>query len=347
MCAHAQQPPPSQPAPPPTTTRAVRPKLPKGFAAKKVAMPDGSVRKYAVFIPPQYKRDESHKWPLILFLHGSGEIGDDGVKPTTIGLGPHIVSRSTRFPFIAVFPQAHALWFRGIEEAAVWLTLDAVLKEYRVDPDRIYLTGLSMGGFATWEMSVARPDLFAAVVPVCGAGPLGFMSNMVHLPVWAFHGAADPNVPVARSRELIEELKQLGAEPRYTEFPGVGHNSWDAAYATPQLWRWLLKQRRKPPPRIIDYHMCGQAVGIWWLAVKADPAARALPPPQVRAEITEDGRLNIDSTNVIAWAVTSGPEPLQPGHQVEVTWNGKPLYKGEFKGVLSVEPESTTHPAER
>ncbi|HVP12051.1 MAG TPA: prolyl oligopeptidase family serine peptidase, partial [Phycisphaerae bacterium] len=293
-------------------------------------------------VPPQYKLDESHRWPLIVALHGSGEIGTDGVKQTTIGLAPYIVGRTDRFPFITVFPQAHAMWFRGEEEIAVWATLEDTLKNYRIDPDRIYLTGLSMGGFAAWELATARPDVFAAIVPICGAGPLGYMSNLVNMPIWAFHGAIDANVPVARSRELIDELKKLGAKPHYTEFPDVAHESWNKAYATSELWRWLLKQRRQPPPRVIDYLMPGPQAEVWWLAVQADPAAKS--PPHVRAEITEDGHLTIVSTGIIAWMVLPGPEPLQPGSQIDVTWNGRPIFKGEFQGGFGVKPEATSQP---
>jgi predicted esterase len=335
--------PASKPASKPATTKRARPRLPKGLAAKKLTMPDGSVRKYAIFVPPQYKLDESHKWPLIVALHGSGEIGEDGVKQISVGLAPYIIGRPQRFPFITVFPQAHTMWFRGTEETAIWMIIDETLKNYRVDPDRIYLTGLSMGGFATWEMAAARPDVFAAIVPVCGAGPLGYMSNIVNMPIWAFHGAIDANVPVARSRELIDELKGLGAKPHYTEYPNVAHESWNQAYATPELWRWLLKQRRPAPPRLIDYHLAGPQAQVWWLAVQADPAAKS--PPHIRAEIAEDGRLTIESTDVIAWMVLPGPEPLQPGKDIEAFWNGRSIFKGEFKGGFGMKPETTSQAA--
>lgn len=338
---YGQPPTSSQAASRLTTTRAAKPRLPKGFAAKKITMPDGSVRKYALFVPPQYKLHESHKWPLILALHGSGECGKDGVKQTTIGLAPHIVSRPTKFPFIVIFPQAHKLWFRGDEEIAVWLELEATLKDYRVDPDRVYLTGLSMGGFATWEMAAARPDIFAAIVPICGAGPLGYMSNLVNMPIWAFHGALDKNVPVARSRELIDELKRLGGKPHYTEYPNLEHDSWSSAYATPELWRWLLKQRRPAePPRVIDYYLSSERANVWWLMAEAEP--RPKEAPHIRVEIGEDGRLSVESKHVTTWAVTGGPDPLQPGKNIDVAWNGQPVYQGEFNGMIGFKQEAST-----
>lgn len=328
----------------PAATKPAKPRLPKGFTAKKITMPDGSVRAYAVFVPPQYKLDESHKWPLIVALHGSGEIGQDGVKQTTLGLASYIVGRPRKFPFIVVFPQAHAMWFRGPEEMAVWSILDATMKEYRVDPERIFLTGLSMGGFATWEIAAARPDAFAAIIPICGAGPLGYMSNIANLPIWAFHGAIDANVPVARSRELIEELKRAGAQPRYTEYPGVEHDSWDAAYATPELWRWLLKQRRQSSPRTIDYKMCSRMAAVWWLAMEAESGAKSVP--HIRAEIDESGNVSISSEHIVAWAISPGPELIAPDQEIEVTWNGKQVYKGEFKGMLGHGQVQTSRPAE-
>jgi len=341
---YSQPPTSSQAASKPTTTRAVRPRLPKGFASKKITMPDGSVRKYVIYVPPQYKLNKTHKWPLIVALHGSGECGNDGVKQTTIGLAPYIVGRPTKFPFIVIFPQAHQLWFRGDEEIAVWLELEATLRDYRIDPDRIYLTGLSMGGFATWELGAARPDVFAAIVPICGAGPLGFMSNLLNLPIWAFHGALDKNVPVARSRELIDELKGLGAKPRYTEYPDLEHISWDAAYATPELWRWLLKQRRPPPPRVIDYSLSSERANVWWLMAEAEPKPEA--PPHIHAEIGEDGRLSIESKHIVAWAVTGGPGLMQEGMDIDVVWNGHELYRGQFNGTIGFRQEAASQPAD-
>ncbi|MBU0639078.1 MAG: dienelactone hydrolase family protein [Planctomycetes bacterium] len=320
------------------TTRRARRRLPKGFVAKTVTMPDGSKRKYALFIPPLYDADKTHRWPVILSLHGSGECGKDGIKQTTVGLAPQIVSRTQRFPFIAIFPQAHSLWFHGPDGAANWVILNDILDEYRTDPDRVYLTGLSMGGFATWEMAVAQPDAFAAIVPICGAGPKDYMSNIRHLPVWAFHGALDKNVPVARSRELVAELKHLGARPKYTEYPTVPHNAWDRAYATPDLWRWLLKQRRQPPPRVIDYRLPWPKARIWWLAVEADESAGATA--HIRAQL-RDTQVIIQSTNVAGWVLSEGPAPLEPGAEIEVIWNDRVVFQGRFSGQLSVTPRST------
>ena len=311
--------------------------LPRGFVGKSIQLPNRVVRKYAVFTPPQYAKDPNHLWPLIVFLHGSGECGVDGIKQTTVGLPPYVARRATRFPFIVVMPQAQNMWFRGQEAAAVWAILEQVQQDYRVDLDRIYLTGLSMGGIASWELSVIRPDVFAAIVPVCGFAPKDYLQNIVDLPTWAFHGALDKNVSVQGSRDAIDTLKTLGGEPIYTEYPKLQHSCWDEAYATPDLWRWLLKQRRKPTPKVIDYVFPAGISRIWWLAVEGDKAWKK--PCRVRAEIKDNGAIEITSEGVVGWALISDAPPLAPGMQIEVIWNGQPVYKGEFSGVLSLEPQ--------
>src|SRR5262249_6046448 len=123
--------------------------------------------------------------------------------------------------------------------------LDVVMKQYKVDPKRIYLTGLSMGGMGTWSLAVKHPDKWAAIVPICGRGDPKQAATIKHIPCWCFHGDADKAVPVTGSREMIDALKAAGGNPKYTEYPDVGHNSWDKAYGTPELYEWLLKQQTK------------------------------------------------------------------------------------------------------
>lgn len=329
-----------------TSQRTSQRRLPKGFLSKTFKMPDGSERKYALFIPPQYNLNPAHKWPVIVFLHGSAECGKDGIRHTTVGLPVYVSQHTERFPFIVLMPQAQEMWFRGKEAAAVWGMLDEVTTEYRTDHDRIYLTGLSMGGFGTWELSVIRPDAFAAIVPVCGAAPVEYLSNIVNLPIWAFHGALDKNVSVNGSRDAINALKKLGSAPKYTEFPKLQHICWDEAYATPDLWRWLLQQRKKPPPRVIDYYFPGGMSRVWWLVVESDEASKK--PVHVRAEVGDGGQVTITSQGVVGWGLLSDAEPLMPGQNIEVSWNGKTVYKGAFSGRLTLEPEKpTTRSAKR
>ena len=123
--------------------------------------------------------------------------------------------------------------------------IDAVRKDYPVDPKRIYITGLSMGGFGTWDVLARRPDLFAAAVPICGGADETTAPTMATIPIWAFHGAKDPAVKVSRTRNMIEALKKAGGEPKYTEYPDVGHNSWVPAFKDPEMMKWLFAQKKE------------------------------------------------------------------------------------------------------
>ncbi len=121
---------------------------------------------------------------------------------------------------------------------------DATLRKYPIDPDRVYVTGLSMGGYGTWDAIARRPELFAGAIAICGAGDPARAKEIAHIPVWAWHGEKDGAVPVQGSRDMVAALKKAGAMPRYNELPGVGHNSWSPAYADRDFWPWLLKQKR-------------------------------------------------------------------------------------------------------
>lgn len=324
---------------------AVPTALPRGFFQHTLDLPEDGSRKYAVFVPPQYFTETDHKWPLLVVLHGSGEIGTDGVAPTQVGMGPYIAGRPKRFPFIAVFPQAHAMWYRGVEEIAVYQIIEDVCKEYRVDLDRIYLTGFSMGGFGTWELGIRRPDLFAALVPICGAAPMDYVGNLVNMPVWVFHGAKDANVKVEGSRDAVARLKSLGGSPLYTEFPQIEHNSWDTVYHTPALYKWLLAQRRVAHPKTIDYTFPGGAIQVWWLAMEGEPNRKA--PAHIRATVKNDGEVTVESEGVASFAILSKSEPIKVGQDVLVTWNGAVVYKGRYDGPMVVRPNRDTAPAAR
>jgi predicted peptidase len=205
-------------------------------------------RKYTLFVPPSYKGDS--EFPLILFLHGAGERGDDGAKCAKIGLGTGIrkyKGGEKEFPFFAIFPQCKQgeNWSANGKAARNALEILAeVQKEYKIDANRIYLTGLSLGGFGTWSLAAAYPEKWAAIVPICGGGDPKNAEKIKNLPCWCFHGDADKSVNVQRSRDMIEALKKAGSEPKYTEYPGVGHNSWDKAYGTAELYKWLLEQKK-------------------------------------------------------------------------------------------------------
>lgn len=218
---------------------------------------------YALYVPRGY--DGTRAWPLILFLHGMGECGRDGSRQLSVGLGPELLARPERWPFLVLFPQKpgeEEEWEQ--HEAALLAMLDEVASRYQVDPSRVLLTGLSQGGHGTWVLGARHPEKWAALVPICGyatapprpqvdsdLGPpfLGRASELAaalaRLPIWAFHGEADDTVPVAATLELVAATQRAGGSPAVTIVPGAGHNSWDAAYRNPQLAEWMLQQVRR------------------------------------------------------------------------------------------------------
>lgn len=223
----------------------------------------GTSHRYQVFVPASAAGGRTP--PVIVFLHGSGERGSDGAKQTTVGIGPYIRAHQNDFPAIVVFPQApdDTEWAGNAD--LVFASLDAATREFHGDPDRTYLTGLSMGGYGTWDMAMRAPGRFAALVPVCGglvhprrpsmgvsgidgaADPYAAVAaRLKGTPTWQFHGAMDDVVSPDYSRQMDAALKTAGAgDARLTIFPDANHNSWDPAYSqTPELWTWLFAQRR-------------------------------------------------------------------------------------------------------
>lgn len=233
-----------------------------GFLDRSVAC-EGTDRPYQVYVPREYS--DARKWPVILFLHGSGERGEDGLKQTQVGLGSAVRAHPERWPAIAVFPQLRPgeSW-SGSPEGLGMAALAKTMTEFSADSSRIYLTGLSLGGRGAWQLAFAHPEQFAALVPICGFiegegryaeflpesadGPYPVLARqLAALPTWVFHGADDSLVPVAGARRIVKALQDVGAPVKYSELPGVGHNSWDAAYASPELSSWLFEQRRASP----------------------------------------------------------------------------------------------------
>lgn len=233
------------------------------FLERSIAL-GGKQHRYQVFVPSaQAGRGQP---PVIVFLHGTGERGDDGAKPTRVGIGSYVRAHQDTFPAIVVFPQAadDTEWSDNID--LVFAELDAATREFHGDRHRTYLTGLSMGGYGTWDMALHAPQRFAALVPICGgvkplsderallvtavaneADPYAaIVKRLRGIPVWIFHGAKDDLVPPADDRKLIAAFRAAGAtNARYTEFPDANHNSWDPAYSqTPELWTWLFAQKR-------------------------------------------------------------------------------------------------------
>jgi predicted peptidase len=199
---------------------------------------------YLLYLPKEYGKDTAKKWPLILFLHGSGESGDDIEKVKVHG-PPKVVAAGKEFPFIIVSPQAPTPRV-GWQVETLNTLLDDVIQKYSVDEDRVYLTGLSMGGFGTWALASANPERFAAIAPICGGGDPFRARRLRNLPIWVFHGAKDPTVPVKMSEDMVDALKKAGAtEVKFTVYPDAGHDSWTATYDNPELYTWFLEHTRK------------------------------------------------------------------------------------------------------
>jgi predicted peptidase len=249
-----------------TSCTTTPPMNPTGeFVSREVAL-EGKTYRYQVFVPAA--RFRRGKPPVVLFLNGSGERGSDGVKQTMAGLGPYLRQHADTFPGLVVFPQAPdgTEWTEAAGPLA-FATLDAAVREFNGDSDRVYLTGMSMGGYGTWELALQQPARFAALVPICGgitvdwtdarpglrahsvanaADPFAAAAQRLKdIPVWIFHGGKDDVVPPSQSRRMDAALKAADArDARYTEFPDANHNSWDATYAYTPMWEWLFEQRR-------------------------------------------------------------------------------------------------------
>jgi predicted peptidase len=198
---------------------------------------------YLLHLPREYGQNPGTRWPLILFLHGAGERGSDLTKLTAYG-PPKLVAEGQELPFIVVSPQVPARSTWDID--ALNALLDEVLQKYAVDEDRVYLTGVSMGGAGTWRLASAHPERFAAIAPVCGWGDPAMAHRLAGIPTWVFHGAKDDLVPLQASQEMVDALKQAGSEPKFTIYPEVRHDSWTPAYNDPALFKWLLSHRRTP-----------------------------------------------------------------------------------------------------
>lgn len=210
---------------------------------------------YLLFLPRDYEIKPAQHWPLMLFLHGAGERGTNVWRADLHGPAKYI-SEHPEFPFIVLTPlcPSNEVWSQTVLTAL----LDEAVKKYRVDPRRVYLTGLSMGGFGTWDFALACPERFAAVVPIAGGGndlPIilaakGFdtpamVASLKSLAFWAFHGGKDTIVAPEESERMIQGLKQLGvAEAKLTIYPDATHNSWDRTYSNPEVYAWLLQHSR-------------------------------------------------------------------------------------------------------
>ena len=232
---------------------------PTGFLDRTMTV-GALTMKYQVYVPNTY--DRHRPLPVILFMHGSGERGSDGLKQTQVGMPAQIRLHRDWFDAIVVMPQCpDDSVFRGVVAQAAFAAFDKSVAEFHGDRERLYVTGLSMGAYGVWQQIVDHPGVFAAAVAVSGGltpsadmanlyvsvkgdDPYAYVAQMTKdLPVWIFHGGQDDVVPTVQSRTLVAAMKAAGSSPRYTEYPDLGHGAWDRAYGGEELWKWLFAQR--------------------------------------------------------------------------------------------------------
>ena len=287
-----------------------------GFLSR-IYKDDAGEHKYVVFVPANYTPQK--KLPAILFLHGAGERGNDGLLQTTVGLGPHIQSQKATFPFITVFPQCEDLkgriltgWLADSPDGSRAIRIfDEVAKEFNIDAERQIITGWSMGGYGTWSMAAAFPTRWSAVAPISGGGDAAWGAALKDLPIWAMHGANDAAVRVTESQKMIEAIRKAGGHPRYTEFPDAEHDVWKLAYGDESLFTWMLapqtalagpplaarpRQRTSPvaagaPGPFVPELDIPRAVyvrlGNDMLAALADSVPSAVPPDMLRGGLND------------------------------------------------------------
>jgi predicted peptidase len=234
-------------------------KAQRQYFEKRTFVRDGIKLPYRLELPANY--DSTKKYPIILFLHGAGERGSDNESQLTY-IDKIFGSEQFRqkYPAFILAPQCpkDKRWVEvdwslmhhtipdtmSIPMRLTVALLLSIIHKYNIDTDRIYVTGLSMGGFGTWDIIARFPHLFAAAIPICGGGDEKTAPKIAHIPIWAFHGTLDKVVPVQRSRNMIAAIKKAGGNPKYTEVPNKGHLVWNTAYATPGLWQWLFSQKK-------------------------------------------------------------------------------------------------------
>jgi predicted peptidase len=238
----------------------------KGAAFEKRTFTGASGKEllYRLLKPEGYDSAGTTAYPLVIFLHGAGERGNDNELQLAEGVKEFAKPKMRKkHPCFVIAPQCplnkswgkiekpggHLALMRAKEPTEstglVIELMDALPKEFRIDPKRIYVTGLSMGGFGTWDLLARYPDRFAAAVPICGGGMEETAPSFARVPIWVFHGAIDPDVEVELSRRMVEALRKAGGKPGFTEYPDVGHECWEQTYRNPDVQDWLFAQKKK------------------------------------------------------------------------------------------------------
>ena len=206
---------------------------------------------YLLFVPRDYQEGSTTLWPLILFLHGRGESGDNLNMVKRHGI-PRVIEEAEDFPCITVSPQcpANTDWVALIGQ--LMSLLSSIIEEFQVDRRCIYLTGLSMGGRGTWALAVEYPEIFAALIPICGRVPdvdqfMEKVKVLKDVPIWVFHGAKDSTVPIENSESIVAALRAVQGNVSYTVYPDADHDFWTETYSNPELYRWMLSQSLSRP----------------------------------------------------------------------------------------------------
>ena len=196
--------------------------------------------KYLLYLPENYKKFET-EWPMILFLHGAGERGENLQKVKLHG-PLKLIESGEQFPFIIVAPQCPEDQWWSLDNLDD--LLNNITENYNIDENRICVTGLSMGGYGTWALAIKYPSRFAALAPICGGGEPPKVHVLKDVPIWVFHGAKDEVVPIQKSQEMVDALNSIDANVKFTIYPEAGHDSWTETYANPALYEWFLQYKK-------------------------------------------------------------------------------------------------------
>jgi predicted peptidase len=199
---------------------------------------------YLVHLPDGYNEDTNKVWPMVFYLHGIGESGNNLNKVLRFG-PPHLIKQGKKLPCILVSPQIPKNYFAFRESNTMLEILEEVTARYRVDKRRVHVTGNSMGAFGAILLAAREPERFASLTPMCGGVDFVDALRLRDVPIWAFHGEKDPIIPVDESRRLVNLVRKIGGTAQLTTYSDLGHNCWDRAYDNPELWKWIFEQKKK------------------------------------------------------------------------------------------------------
>ncbi len=307
---------------------------------------DGARVEYAMWLPPGY--DSTRRWPAIVFLHGSAE-GGSWSAPTADAASIPVRRAKADLPFVVIYPLMRGSWsISGLAEQDVLETIDDACGRASIDPDRIHLTGISLGGFAGWRIACRYPDRFASVSLFCGGGEPELVGNLRNLPVRVYHGTADKNVNIRESRRMVEALRAAGIEPVYTELVDVGHTCWLGSYAGVELYDWMARQTRVSDPRRVSYRTESlRHHRAYWVSIDTvlDPAIAA----SVDVFVPEAGHILIHTENVGRLMLSPPASLAPPGVQPVFFVNNQPAQgrRVESGWIVEVAGEEGSTPRKR